>query len=1368
MSSVLVFENDRYSEYPISSEYERFEKNKFYSKDGKFVLVHDAKNISYENKTTIVIGDVDYADIRVNTKSVVVIEDGKVRAIEGRYYLNGVCKEEEGKLRNFDLILVETIKITYSKEVLTISGENYLTSLNRVLNRVNEIEDYPDYKRAARHIKRSPEDVVAIKSPKSKVKQTKGNLLKMVLPPLVTMAGTIAVGVILGRGIYMYVMALSCVITTTFSITSFFQNKREQKQEEINRKEQYERYLLKIRKELYSLKEKQYEAEHYQNPTSSEITKLIEMNSNRLYERNMLDADFLDINVGSITKESSYKIKYDNDEFKYEEDEVYKDIQNVVNNFTTIENMPYVISLQKSNLGLVGNREHLYPWLKDILSQICFLQSYHDVEIVFLTDEVGAKEFSYLRFAPHLRIKAINVLGLISDEKHKDQVLGNLTSILKQRRDLIDEKKKEVSFSNYYLFVIDNSKLVVNHQIMEFLQEERLDMGFRIIYLSSLESNVPENIKTVCIANSISDGKVRLVNGELINKNIRLHEAKENYELQVRRIYPINHIKGMKNRIPSSISYLDMMDVESVEELKIGSRWQKNSCHKSLEAPIGLKGQKDILTINLHEKAHGPHGLIAGTTGSGKSELIQTLILSLAVNYSPYDVGFLLIDYKGGGMANMFEDLPHLLGTITNLDKNESSRALVSIKAELNRRQILFSENKINNINQYTKLFKEGKVKEALPHLFIISDEFAELKKEQPEFMSELITTARIGRSLGVHLILATQKPSGVVDDQVWSNSRFKIALKVQEESDSKEVLKTVDAAHLIEIGRAILQVGNNEIYETFQSAYSGDIYRSAKIENYLDDRIYLINTLGQGELLNDDLSVTSQSEETNVTQIKAVIEEIKKTAKDKEMMNVRKPWLKSLDTYLVNEENLKECKLEEIKEINSRIDVGIIDIPERQEQEKYCYDLIREGNLVVFGTSGYGKTYTLTNMVLNLAIKNNPEQVNFYLVDYGNNGLIPLAKLPHVADYITIDNKEKTDKLLSILEEEIKNRRRLLAKEGVMNFEMLSNNKDTKLAMLVIVVDNFDAIKEMGLDMDGRLSKMIKDGANLGIYFILSSTKPSAIRHTILSSIKNRMLNYLFDSMDVISTIGRTKMTLPEIPGRAFVKTDDVHLVQNFMAVEGKTAIDYLNNLNSIVGRINQKYEGVRPSKIPVLPEELLVEGLTQPEGKTEYAIGLSESNCSEVVLDLSAPLLICGGTKVTRKEVLDSITKVIKVDARNYNEDVISKINSSEEFQVVILEDIERILTTYSGREKEFIGILSSLVANPKIGVILTIESVRFQMFNQVHKFIQDNVTKAIVVGNPAEQQLYVTPYKSNNYDPRLSLYVNKSSITRMMVGK
>ena len=216
-----------------------------------------------------------------------------------------------------------------------------------------------------------------------------------------------------------------------------------------------------------------------------------------------------------------------------------------------------------------------------------------------------------------------------------------------------------------------------------------------------------------------------------------------------------------------------MYGVNKVEELQLLQRWQENETYQTMAVPLGVRGRDDLLYLNLHEKAHGPHGLIAGTTGSGKSELVQSYILSLAVNYHPYEVAFLLIDYKGGGMAHLFSNLPHLVGTITNLDANQANRALVSIKAELKKRQRVFLENNVNHINQYTKLFKQGKVTEPLPHLFIISDEFAELKAEQPDFMDELVSTARIGRSLGIHLILATQKPSGVVNDQIWSNSKF-------------------------------------------------------------------------------------------------------------------------------------------------------------------------------------------------------------------------------------------------------------------------------------------------------------------------------------------------------------------------------------------------------------------------------------------------------------------------------------------------------------------------------------------------------------------------------------------------------------------
>lgn len=179
---------------------------------------------------------------------------------------------------------------------------------------------------------------------------------------------------------------------------------------------------------------------------------------------------------------------------------------------------------------------------------------------------------------------------------------------------------------------------------------------------------------------------------------------------------------------------------------------------------------------------------------------------------------------------------------------------MLSIKSELLRRQKIFSEYDVNNIDKYQKLYYSGNNKEhmpAIPHLIMIADEFAELKQDQPDFMKELVSATRVGRSLGVHLILATQKPAGVVDDQIWSNSKFKICLKVQDEADSKDVIKRPDASMIKEPGRAFIQVGNDEIFELFQSAYSGADYdpedEMLKDENKAK-RIYRVYLNGKTE----------------------------------------------------------------------------------------------------------------------------------------------------------------------------------------------------------------------------------------------------------------------------------------------------------------------------------------------------------------------------------------------------------------------------------------------------------------------------------------------------------------------------------------
>ena len=266
-------------------------------------------------------------------------------------------------------------------------------------------------------------------------------------------------------------------------------------------------------------------------------------------------------------------------------------------------------------------------------------------------------------------------------------------------------------------------------------------------------------------------------------------------------------LASQKFALPDMMTFLEMFQVGKIEHLNCLTRWKENDPTKTLQTPIGVGTAGETFMLDLHEKFHGPHGLVAGMTGSGKSEFIITYILSLAVNYHPDEVAFILINYKGGGLAGAFEDeekgirLPHLAGTITNLDGAAVNRSLISIQSELRRRQAIFNEaRRVANegtmdIYGYQQLFRDGIVTEPVPHLFIISDEFAELKAQQPEFMEQLISAARIGRSLGVHLILATQKPSGVVDDQIWSNSKFRICLKVQEKADSQDMIKCPDAA---------------------------------------------------------------------------------------------------------------------------------------------------------------------------------------------------------------------------------------------------------------------------------------------------------------------------------------------------------------------------------------------------------------------------------------------------------------------------------------------------------------------------------------------------------------------------------------------
>jgi len=1135
-----------------------------------------------------------------------------------------------------DCLWVGTTRIVFHAGYIECAGTQYIPRLNISTTTPMPYEEFPIYKRSPRIIKREPTETVEINEPKEKEERKKGELLKRIIPPMATSSVMVVGSMLMGRGLFVLISASAMMVSVIFSVTMFFSDRKTKRRKEKERDEAYEQYLLIKRKQIDDLYEAQRESLLYHNLSPKEIAQEILSNSSRVYERAANDSDFLTLSLGSGAVPPSYTIKYKADAEAGEHDPLAEEMRALAASYQSVKDMPTVIDLKNAHLGLVGEKAYIHRGLSSILTQLCFFQSYHDIEIILLVEDEDRPKFEWVRWYPHCRIKSINVTSLISAGNQRDQVLGNVAQVLKMRKQKQDEEKKEARFLPHYVFIVDNPKLIINHSIMEYLQTPETSLGFSVIYTTHIQSNLPEHIKTVLLLTGGEHGTLLMSEGILLNRPVILPPIDGiDLETMARKLAPLRHTQGVSTQIPEAGSFFELYGVRRPEDLPILALWAKNACHKSLAVPLGLRGKEDIVALNLHEKAHGPHGLVAGTTGSGKSEIVQSYILSLAVNFHPHEVGFLLIDYKGGGMANLFSNLPHLLGTITNLDGSESMRALASIKSELQRRQRIFGEVGVNNINQYTKLFKAGEATLPLPHLFIISDEFAELKKEQPDFMAELVSTARIGRSLGVHLILATQKPTGVVDDQIWSNSKFKLALKVANEGDSNEVLKTPDAARITQPGRAYLQVGNNEIYELFQSAWSGAPYSEDVVERGFDSRVYLINQLGQGVLLNEDLSIVDRSEDSKLTQLDVVVNHIHTLHESLNATIVEKPWLPPLPHQLVTRSVKSGHDVGLIDTHHLSVPLGMVDIPEAQLQVEYIHNFPDDGNIAIFGATGFGKSTLLMTTALTLASNNSPKLLNLFILDYGNSALAQLRGLPHTADYLGLDDTEKLDKLMKLLTEEIKKRKQLFASVNAMNFRMYNELAVEPIPAMMIFIDNGDVIREAFPDLEEFLVKLTRDGVGLGIYTTLSLSRYGAVRLSVLNNFKNKIAQFMFEKTDITAIVGRSAYVLPEVRGRAMVKLNDVHVAQCYLPVPYENDVTYAKLVGEVVSEIATRNTAQQATGVRVVPETVTYADLVpflKVQAK-QAILGFDTESTDPMYLDFSIPSQLIVGSPMTGK---------------------------------------------------------------------------------------------------------------------------------------
>ena len=725
------------------------------------------------------------------------------------------------------------------------------------------------FHRSPRIIEKIEQDPVEIEEPPKGMKSQKKPLL-MTIGPSFTMAIPMLLGALLmvassrtsGRstGLFMYsglVMALSsAIVGVVWGFVNMRYQKKEEAEKEVHRYEAYSNYLVK-KTEL--IKEKYVHnqtALNHMYPDTG-ICLNYDENSAMLWNRNDTHEDFLSCRLGLGDMDFQVPIAVPKEKFRLDRDELAEKPEFIEINYKTLTRVPILLNLKEHKLvGIVGGqgKKGAVQAAKIIAAQLAACNCYTDVKMIFVYDKDNSEDAGQWEFAkwlPHVWAEDKKIRYIASDKLEAGEVFYEVAKIFRQR------SENNASYTNkkaipkpYFVMFLSDPSLIEEELIAKYVFDSGDENGLSTIMLASNSQQLPNACEYIVENDSFFQGVYNVSAQKEDRIKVQFDTIDdEKLEKFSRKLANIE-VQEMETggEIPNSLTFFDMYGIAKPSDLRAEERWLKNRNYDNIRGLIGQKSGGAPCYMDVHEKYHGPHGLVAGTTGSGKSETLQTYMLSLAINYSPDDIGFFIIDYKGGGMANLFNGLPHMIGQISNLSGNQVYRAMVSIKSENRRRQRIFTEHGVNNINNYTKLYKNKEATVPIPHLFIIIDEFAELKREEPDFMKELISVAQVGRSLGVHLILATQKPSGTVDDNIWSNSKFRLCLRVQDRQDSNDMLHKPDAAYITQAGRCYLQVGNDEVYELFQSGWSGAPY-DENIGSGKAEIAKLLTTNGKTEL---------------------------------------------------------------------------------------------------------------------------------------------------------------------------------------------------------------------------------------------------------------------------------------------------------------------------------------------------------------------------------------------------------------------------------------------------------------------------------------------------------------------------------------
>lgn len=1011
---------------------------------------------------------------------------------------------------------------------------------------------------------------------------------------------------------------------------------RKYKKMEKRREEVYGEYISQIEARLQEHAEKQRAWEEQLHPALQDCLERVTGPRQDLWERRPGDGDFLTLRLGSGTVPAEAEIRIPREQLQLYEDEMDKIPGKIAEKYAVVEDVPVCCDLMKDgNCGIVGERSRAIALAHSMAAQVAALHSYDEVKLVVFYSPNERQQWEWMRWLPHCQNGGVRYLACGSDTR---QVLEEMDTLLQRRRD--SRRSWEDGGGNenlpHYVVIVANPSALKGSALSQALARNDPKLGISGIFLGSSLADFPNSVHNVVELR----GNSRFLRTEERQSEVRGEEepALAEYDRFARAMAPIRlKTADQTNRLPQTVSFMEGLGIGRMDHLELREFWENSCNYKSMRVPIGVRANGELFYFDIHEKAHGPHGLVAGMTGSGKSEMVMSWILSMALHFSPQDVSFVLIDFKGTGLILPFAKLPHLAGTISDLDTN-ISRNLVALNSELERRKALFDSAGVNKISDYLKLYRSGRVSEPLPYLFVVIDEYAEFKAQFPDFTSQINSLFRTGRSLGVHILLLTQNPSGVVSGESESNVRFRWCLKVASTAASREMLGShTEAAYLTNPGRAYVQVGSDEVFELIQSFYSGAVYAPDRQRDQEQSLVICrVDVNGARTMLR---ATDSGKDRGGRTEIDLLVDHIRGYVQQNHIPNARRIWQDRMPGRIGLPQLLAGCSGGDGGELAPV--VGLVDDPARQRQFPLRLPLSSQGHAAVIGTPGSGKSVFLQTLAVSLCTEYSPEEVNLYMMDFGSWTLSMFRDYPHVCAIANGNEEERLSQIAEALSRELQHRRECFSREGTGNLRAYLQMSGEKMPYLVLLVDKYELAKAQA-ELEAFFLQIAREGGNYGIYLVFTAGSSTAMGFKMEQNIKTRLALQVANPSDYLSIVGKTGGLVPEnLPGRGLVNLGAVMEFQTALPVQETGELSQGMAIRSLGQELQKRWGTRKKAPLRVMPEVVGYGSVRCDDGS--FALGVGTADLKSVGTDLRKPhyLLISGLPGSGRTTLLKTLAR-------------------------------------------------------------------------------------------------------------------------------